>query len=110
MSEGIYRFLLTVTDDDGAVDSDEAIVTVLAASVNSPPVANAGPDQSITLPTNSATITGSGSDNDGTIQAYLWEKMTGPAVTLTNETTNQLNVSNCQEGTYVFRLIVTDDG
>ena len=38
-------------------------------TVNQPPVANAGPDITITLPTNTATLSGSGTDPDGTITA-----------------------------------------
>jgi hypothetical protein len=54
-----------VTDDDGATNNDDVQVTVNAATVNQIPVANAGSDIIITLPTNSANITGSGSDADG---------------------------------------------
>lgn len=53
---GIYRFELRVTDNNGAIDTDTMQVTVNAAATNIPPVANAGTDQSITLPINSVTL------------------------------------------------------
>ncbi|MBX2945146.1 MAG: tandem-95 repeat protein [Cyclobacteriaceae bacterium] len=109
MVEGVYVFRLTVTDDKDATNSDDVIVTVNAASVNQPPVANAGPNLIITLPTNSANINGSGSDADGFIAAYLWAKVSGPTVTTGTLTNPTLSVSNLVEGIYVFRLQVTDN-
>ncbi|UII30977.1 tandem-95 repeat protein [Fulvivirga ulvae] len=107
--EGIYRFRLTVTDDDGESGSDEVIVTVLPATVNQSPTANAGANVTLVLPTNSAIIYGSGSDPDGTVVSYAWSQISGPSATLTDQNTPQLTVTNMVEGSYVFRLTVTDD-
>lgn len=104
---GTYVFRLTVTDNSGATGFDEATVTVTAA--NQAPVANAGPNKTIQLPTNSTTLPGTGSDADGSVTAYLWIKVSGPAATLTNNTTNTLSLSGLVQGTYVFRLTVTDN-
>ena len=42
---------------------------------NKPPIAVAGPDQVITLPTDSISLAGSASnDPDGTISGWLWTK------------------------------------
>ena len=47
---------------------------------NKPPIAIAGPDQVITLPTDSVLLDGrSSSDPDGTISVWLWTKISGPA-------------------------------
>ena len=47
---------------------------------NKPPIAVAGPDQVITLPTDSISLDGSASnDPDGTISVWLWTKISGPA-------------------------------
>ena len=52
---------------------------------NKPPIAIAGPDQMITLPTDSISLDGSASnDPDGTISdpiaiGWLWKKIEGPA-------------------------------
>ena len=54
--------------------------TNVALPPNVLPIANAGPDQSITLPVNSVTLNGSGSvDPDGNIIAYNWTKISGPS-------------------------------
>ncbi len=107
--EGVYIFRLTVTDDQGATATDDVKITVNPATVNQPPVANAGSDITVQLPTNTVNINGSGSDADGTISAYAWIKVSGPTVNLTNTSTATLTVSNLIEGKYVFRLTVTDD-
>lgn len=47
---------------------------------NKPPIANAGPDRLIILPTDSVLMDGSrSSDPDGSISSYLWTKISGPA-------------------------------
>lgn len=76
---------------------------------NLPPVANAGTDQTLTLPTNSTTLNGSlSSDADGTIVSYAWTQVSGPSVV---DPANVMNydISNLVVGTYVFQLIVTDN-
>ncbi|MBN9350491.1 MAG: right-handed parallel beta-helix repeat-containing protein [Chitinophagaceae bacterium] len=108
--QGIYQFQLQVTDDSGAIGLDTMKVTVNAA-LNIPPVANAGPDQTITLPTNTVTLTGSGSDQDGKIVSYKWTKISGPSgFTITNAGSPVTSVSNLVQGAYYFQLQVTDDG
>ncbi|HEY0742413.1 MAG TPA: PKD domain-containing protein [Chryseosolibacter sp.] len=112
--EGIYSFRLTVTDNLGATSTDDMILTVQGESggttmPNVAPVANAGPDKTITLPTRAITILGGGTDADGTIASYLWTKVSGPSGSMSNTTTSKLWASNLVEGTYTFRLTVTDD-
>src|SRR3989344_7777655 len=47
---------------------------------NDAPVANAGPDQTITLPTNQVTLDGTQSDDtDGTISSFVWSFVSGPS-------------------------------
>ena len=55
------------------------------------PKANAGPDQEITLPTDSVLLDGTtSSDPDGTISEWLWTKISGPAsFTVINSSTLQ---------------------
>lgn len=108
---GVYVFRLTVTDNDGATDTDDIQITVNAAPGNTPPTADAGPDQTITLPVNLVTVDGTGSnDPDGTISSYLWTKIGGPSTyTITSPSTAITTITGLIAGTYVFRLTVTDD-
>lgn len=81
------------------------------SNVNVAPVANAGADKTITLPTNSVSLTGSGTDADGQIVSYSWTQKSGPnQATLSGSSTTSLSVSNCIQGQYVFTLTVTDNG
>jgi len=74
-------------------------------SSNKPPVVNAGADQTITLPTNSVTLSGSASDPDGTIASYQWSKISGPGTfTIESPNSKSTKISNLVAGTYVFRL------
>ena len=72
------------------------------------PEADAGPDKALTLPDNSTTLNGSGTDG-GTITGYQWTKISGPAATLSGASTANLGLTNLVEGSYVFRLTVTDN-
>ncbi|MDC6352790.1 PQQ-dependent sugar dehydrogenase, partial [Zeaxanthinibacter sp. PT1] len=77
----------------------------------SDPLANAGPDRAITLPANSLTLNGAGSDPDGGNVSFAWTEISHPGTpaTLTDANTANLTASGLVEGTYVFRLTVTDD-
>jgi hypothetical protein len=109
MVEGVYQFELTVTDNSGAIGTDIIEVTVNAAP-NQPPVADAGLDQIITLPTNTLTLSGSGSDADGTILSYKWIKISGPSsYNIINPTSVVTDINNLVEGAYQFELKVTDN-
>lgn len=102
---GTYVFRLTATDNFGGSSYDDVTLTV-----NKIPTSLAGVDLDITLPTNAATFTGSGTDADGTIAAYLWSQYEGPTTaTFTNETTATVTVSNLVVGKYGFRLRVKDN-
>jgi hypothetical protein len=105
---GIYVFQLTVTDNAAAKATDQVTVTVVAA--NQSPIANAGSDITLTLPTNSTNLSGTGSDADGSIASYAWTVVSGPSTpTITNASAATGSVSPLVEGTYVFRLTVKDD-
>ena len=107
---GVYKFELTVTDNGGLFAKDTVQVMVDAPG-NQPPVACAGADQVITLPTNSVTLDGSCSaDPDNNIASYAWTKISGPAATITTATAAQTQVTGLVQGVYQFELKVTDAG
>ncbi|MGK2863251.1 MAG: PKD domain-containing protein, partial [Chitinophagaceae bacterium] len=110
--QGIYVFRLTVRDNASATGTDDVTVTVNAAPVvNQPPVANAGNNIVLTLPTNSTNLAGSGTDADGTITSYAWTRVSGPTTfTMGSPNAATTTLTNLIQGTYVFRLTVTDNG
>ncbi len=79
--------------------------------INQPPIAIAGPDQVITLPTDSVSLDGSASnDPDGRISVWLWKKISGPAsFDITNSSSQKTVVKNLEKGVYQIELKVTDD-
>ena len=109
LAAGTYVLALTVTDNKGLSSKDSVTITVKAANIA--PVAKAGSDVTITLPTNSVALNGSASsDADGTIKAYKWAKVSGPAsFAISNATTAATTVSSLVAGTYKIALTVTDD-
>jgi hypothetical protein len=107
--EGTYVFQLTVTDDKGAASTAKMTV-VVKPMPNVPPVANAGSDITITLPASSVVLDGSNSsDEDGDIDSYLWQKISGPNVVFSNAGAAKSSVTGMTAGTYVFQLTVTDN-
>ncbi|MEN7550717.1 PKD domain-containing protein [Rapidithrix thailandica] len=111
LTEGIYTFQLTVTDDDGVTATDQVKITVNPEPVNQAPIARAGADKSISLPTNSVSLDGSASsDPDGSITAFAWNKIAGPAsFTIQNGNTSKPTITSLVEGIYTFQLTVTDN-
>lgn len=74
--------------------------------------ANAGLDQDITLPSNTASLSGSGTAANGSAAvSYSWSKVMGPAGgTLSSPTAQNPTVSGLVEGYYVYRLTITGSG
>jgi hypothetical protein len=121
----VFRFPLenkdtivqTITTTDRVVSYTTTSMTIdtvrkkyVPPAVNKPPVSKAGTDQSIKLPQNSVTLIGSGTDSDGTISGYSWSRISGPTTfAFTNQFSAITTVSNLVQGTYIFRLRVTDN-
>lgn len=83
--------------------------TEITCGNNQAPTANAGSNQTIYLPNTSITLSGSGSDVDGTIASYAWAKTSGASVTVNNASAATTTVTGLTAGTYVFTLTVTDN-
>ncbi len=115
LQKGTYIFRLTVTDNDGDVDSDDVQVKVNDAPLppaNQLPKANAGPNQNISLPLNTVALKGTGTDTDGAVVSYSWTKFSGPAGgggAIQTPGAAQTTITGLLQGTYIFRLKVTDD-
>lgn len=108
----VLTFTLTVTNttdsSDKASDSVRISVTNLLA-----PVANAGPDQTVTGGTQ-VTLTGQAStDADGTVRGYAWTQTGGESVTLSGAdrvtATFTAPDGGGQGKVLTFELSVTDD-
>lgn len=76
---------------------------------NQAPVVSAGSPKTVTLPTNSVTLTGTASDPDGSIASYAWTKTSGPSATIASPSSASTNVTGLTAGSYVFNLRVTDN-
>lgn len=107
--DGDYVFQLIV--NDGTVDSAADTVTVTAATLNSAPVADAGPDQNV-APGDLVTLDGSASsDADGDPLTYAWSLSSVPAgstAVLSDTTAAAPTFTADLEGDYVVQLIVND--
>jgi predicted esterase len=116
---GKYVFRLTVTDNKGATDQDVVTIQVYdegttpppSVADDLPPIARAGEDVQLRLPVSMFILNGEASeDPDGEITAYHWQLANGPAaVNISNADEAVASVADLQEGTYEFRLTVTDN-
>jgi uncharacterized protein YjiK len=105
-------FELTVTDNGGLQATDTCIVNV--TWVNIPPIADAGPDQTVDEG-DTVTLDGSNSyDSDDGIASYQWVQTAGTSVTLSDPASSQPTFTSPQVGTggesLTFQLTVTDNG
>jgi hypothetical protein len=103
---GDYAIALTVSN---SAETDSA--TVKVSTINTPPVANAGPNQTVAV---GATVihNGSGSsDVDGNALTYSWTLVTKPAgsaATLSAASTVSPTFAVDKPGMYVAQLVVND--
>jgi hypothetical protein len=74
------------------------------------PTAEAGNPQTIQLPVNTVTLTGSGTTQNGSIAGYLWSLVSGPNVPVIQSPSSASTVVNGMiAGRYVFQLMVIDN-
>jgi uncharacterized protein YkwD len=114
---GTIRLRLTVTDDSGASDNDDALIDIVEPTPEPPPpepenqapTADAGAD--ITFQTGHAVeITGSGDDSDGTVDSWNWVRVSGLQLSLQNANTSTVSFTAPDNaGTIQLRLTITDD-
>jgi len=99
LTAGTHRFQASVMDSHGQAAVGTTTVTVNGTGTVT---ANAGGPYSITLPTNSIDLDGSGSSG---ATSYLWTQVSGPSTaTITGSTAVIATASNLIAGIYTFRL------
>ena len=102
---GSLSFELTVTDNHGFTDKDSITVTI-----NTPPIADAGQDQTVVTGATVNLSAAASSDSDGTISSYTWTQISGTSVTINGSDTSTANfTAPASTGTLVFSLAVTDN-
>src|SRR5579864_5405775 len=106
---GTYVFRLTGDDSQLQASAD---VTITTTAGNLPPVVKVGPDQIITLPINTVTVTGNATDDGlptGSTLAYSWTKVAGPGmVSFASASSPNTTAVFSTEGSYILRLTVSD--
>lgn len=114
MVSGKYFFRLWVTDDKGASDYDDMLVTVSGTTTsgetttgNLAPIANAGSDRTTSY--TAITVVGSATDKDGSIASYHWTQTGGAASRIKNPYTSNMVISELRDGKYYYRLTVKDN-
>nr|XP_046256882.1 dyslexia-associated protein KIAA0319 homolog isoform X2 [Scatophagus argus] len=111
LQAGRYTFRLSVSDQEGVMDSTSLTVRVQEAR-SLLPVAHASGSHTLTLPNNSLVLRGSVTNGDQAEVHFLWVRDSqSPAagdVLYDSETQASLYLANLVEGTYLFQLRVTD--
>ena len=104
-------FVASLIVNDGKVDSQAAATTVSVATANADPIANAGPNQNVTV-ASVVTLDGTNSSDANRDQlTYRWVMMSKPTnstATLANPTSAKPTFTADLVGPYVITLIVND--
>ncbi|XP_043477111.1 dyslexia-associated protein KIAA0319-like protein [Leptopilina heterotoma] len=109
LEEGMYTFVLKVTDNSDQSSTAEVHVFVKPPT-NKPPKANAGDDITIALPQTETVLNGSRSKDDIKIVSYHWEQIRGPSKAEFRAVNESItNITKLTKGDYEFKLTVIDD-
>jgi RHS repeat-associated protein len=107
-------YVLRLMADDGEYDAaDDVTITVNPEPVNQAPTVNAGANQSIELPLDTATLSGTATDDNlprGGALTIAWSVVGGApgAVTFANAQQATTTATFASAGTYVLRLTASD--
>jgi hypothetical protein len=100
---GLFRYTATpAVPNSGATQTNYWVDVQFQAT--QPPLANAGTNQTITLPLSTVTLNGSGSVS---ATSYVWSQVSGPnTATISTPTAVTTSASGLVAGTYVFQLSI----
>jgi hypothetical protein len=107
-------YVLRLKANDGALTASDDLTVTVASPTNAAPTVDAGTDQAVTLPTTTATLDGTVSDDGlpdppGAVTT-TWSKVSGPGtVTFGDASAVDTTATFSSPGTYVLRL-TADDG
>ena len=108
---GTYVIQLVVSDGETNSSPNTMTVTATAASQNLPPVANAGPDQNVTIGT-AVVLDGTASfDVNGDALTYTWSLLSKPdasSAVLSSAAAMSPQFTADIDGSYEIQLIVND--
>src|SRR5215831_15123022 len=108
-ADRVGTYVVQLIVNDGVIDSTPATVTI--STTNSPPVAHAGPNQTVVAGTTVHLDGSKSSDVDGDPLTFHWTFMATPAgshAVLSDATAVQPTFEADRVGTYVVQLIVND--
>jgi hypothetical protein len=109
---GSYVLRLTANDSALQASDDISITANPAGPSNQAPSVNAGPDQTITLPSSAnldGTVSDDGLPNPPGAVTTTWSQVSGPGtVTFGNANAADTTASFGQTGNYVLRLTASD--
>lgn len=101
-------YLLQLSATDGINTSNASTIVNVNPPPAQPPVVSAGPNQTITLPTNTVTLNGSATSSNGPV-TFAWSEVSGPAaVTFSNPNSAVTQASFTTAGSYVLQLSAND--
>ncbi|HEY5463276.1 MAG TPA: right-handed parallel beta-helix repeat-containing protein, partial [Hanamia sp.] len=81
-----------------------------ATAAQSSWTASAGPNQTITLPVSTTTLTGSSSNASTYISSYVWTKISGPSGgVVTNYSLKTITLTGLVQGVYNYQVVITDN-
>src|SRR5450432_3880357 len=80
-----------------------------APAVNRPPTVNAGASQTISWPVDSIKLSGTVTDEESKVVAYLWSEVSGPNVpVIASEGSLTTRISSLIPVSYIFQLMAVD--
>ncbi|HEU0109591.1 MAG TPA: hypothetical protein VFQ73_01890, partial [Flavisolibacter sp.] len=105
-----------VTGADSFSFNADGLINIYKKNANVSPVpkankliVNAGTDVITTLPVDTVLFKGTVTGTDS-IASYQWTKVSGGAATITSPSSASTTITGLVQGSYVFRLTVTDNG